>query len=178
MKRLTQTICITICLLTLVVGATAQTQQINFADLPLLAAPTPMPLGYGGMNWANFWYVDPALWPGAGPGYQNLLTHKDVAFIGGQFCGQVSLGCYGVINFLGSSFVPVGAVMAAGFQANRITVLAYNNGNFVGSVSYNLTITPQVVKFPTSWGAITEMQVQTDEAGDLVLSDLSIHPMI
>jgi hypothetical protein len=137
----------------------------------------PVPVGYGGLNWSNFWYVDPSQYPGACPGY-HLFTHRDIAFIGGQFCGPVKPGCYGVITSPGKAFIPVSALVAAGYQANQITVLAYNNGAFVGSVSYNLTTRPQVVNFPGSWGVITEMQIQTDEAGDLVLFDLSLYSII
>src|ERR1044071_1743233 len=85
------------CLVALAIGATAQ-QQINFSDLPLVASPAPLPAGYGELNWSNFWYVDPSQYSGGGPGYQNPFTHRDVAFIGGQFCGPVRQGCYGVIT--------------------------------------------------------------------------------
>ena len=124
------------------------------------------------MNWSNFWYVDPSLYSGAGTGYQNLFTHRDVAFIGGQFCGPVGPGCYGVINSNGGPFQLVSAVMAGGYQTNKVTVLAYNSGKFVGSVSFSLSTTPQMVNFP-AWGNITEIQIQTDQAGDLVLFDLN-----
>jgi len=166
------------CLLALATGATAQTQQINFANLPLIALPAPVPLSYGGLNWSNFWYADPSEYDDAGPGYQNPFTHSDVAFIGGQYCGPVRPACYGVITSVGGTFSPSGAVMAAGYQANQITVVAYRQGVFVGSASYRLSTTPQVVGFPPSWGAITEMQIQTDEAGDLVLFDLIMYPTV
>ena len=100
MKRLTLTVCVTTCFLVLAVGAGAQ-EQINFSDLPLVTTATPVPSGYGGLNWSNFWYVDPGLWAAAGPGYQNLLTHRDDAFIGGRFCGEVKLGCYGGYYLIG-----------------------------------------------------------------------------
>ena len=165
-------------LLALAIGATAQ-QQINFSDLPLISTPAPLPAGYGGLNWSNFWYVDPSEYPGAGPGYQNFFTHKDVAFIGGAFCGPAKQGCYGVITASpGKAFVPVSALVAAGYQANQIKVLAYNNGVYLGSASYNLTTTPQVLNFPASWGVVTTMQMQTDENGDLVLFDLSLYPIV
>ena len=58
-------------------------------------------------------------------------------------------------------------------------MLAYNNGSFVGSATYNLTTTPHLVNFPGSWGAITEMQIaETDEAGDLVLFNLTLYRVI
>jgi len=51
-------------------------------------------------------------------------------------------------------------------------------GVFVGSASYRLNTAPQVVAFPSSWGGITEMQIQTDKAGDLVLFDLIVYPTV
>lgn len=171
-----KTLVLLTCLLALAIGATAQ-QQINFSDLPLVASPAPMPLGYGSLNWSNFWYVDPSEYAGAGPGYNNLFTHRDVAMIGGEFCAPVGIGCYGTITAQGSrtAFQAVSAIVAAGYQANRVTVLAYNNGSFVGSFTFNLGTVPQAIRFPATWGAITEMQIQTDEAGDVVLLDLSVY---
>ncbi len=171
MKR---TLALLFCILALTLGAVAQ-QHINFSDLPLIATPTPVPLGYGGLNWSNFWYVDPSQYLNAGPGYQNFLTHRDVAFIGGQFCGPVRPGCYGVIASPGKPFIPIGVMVDGGYQAHQCTVLAYANGTYVGSAIYNLTTKAQFIRFP-GWGAITEMQIQTDIAGDLVLFDLMIYP--
>ena len=167
------------CLMALAVGATAQ-QQINFSDLPLIATPAPIPAGYADLNWSNFWYVDPSQYGAGGPGYQNPFTHRDVAFVGGQFCGPVQPGCYGVITSLGGAlrFFPSSAVMAAGYHTNQVTVLAYNQGTFVGSATYRLTTAPRIVGFPSSWGAVTEMQIQTDTAGDLVLFDLIVYPVV
>lgn len=174
-----KTLVLLVTLLALAIGATAQ-QQINFSDLPLVATPAPMPAGYADLNWSNFWYVDPSQYSGAGPGYQNPFTHRDVAFIGGQFCGPVQPGCYGVVTSLGGGnrFFPAGAIMAAGFQTNQVTVLAYNQGSFVGSASYRLTTAPRIIGFPSNWGAVTELQFQTDVAGDLVLFDLIAYPVV
>ena len=52
MKSLISTVCLTFCLLALVVGASAQ-QTLNFANLPLVNTPSPMPNGYGQLNWGN-----------------------------------------------------------------------------------------------------------------------------
>ena len=174
-----KTVVLLACLVALAVGATAQ-QHVNFSDLPLVATPAPVPAAYGELNWSNFWYVDPSEYAGAGPGYQNPFTHRDVAFIGGQFCGPVRLGCYGVVSYLGgrNRFFPASAIMAAGYQTNQIMVLAYNQGAFVGSATYSLTTTPRIVGFPSSWGEITEMQIQTDVAGDVVLFDLIVYPVV
>jgi hypothetical protein len=164
------------CLLALAIGATAQ-QQINFSDLPLVGSPAPMPLGYASLNWGNFWYVDPNEYATAGPGYNNLLTHRDVAFIGGQHCGPVGPSCFGTVSSEGSrtAFQAISAVMAAGYQANQVTVRAYNQGSFVGIFSFALGTTAQLVRFPATWGAITEMQIQTDEAGDLVVLEFNAY---
>ena len=158
------------------IAANAQ-QQINFADLPLIAASAPLPGGYGGLNWGNFFYVDPSLDSSSGPGFLNLLTHRDVAFIGGEFCAPVRSGCYGIISSQSgpTAFEAVSAIMAAGYQANVITITAYNNGKYIGQMSYSLSTVAQSVAFPSSWGPITELQIQTDEPGDVVLLDLSVY---
>jgi hypothetical protein len=158
------------------IAANAQ-EQVNFADLPLIGTPAPLPGGYAELNWGNFFYVDPSLDSGAGPGFLNLLTHRDVAFIGGEFCGPVRSGCYGIISSQGGplAFEAVAAIMAAGYQANVITITAYNNGKYKGQMSYSLSTVAQSVAFPSSWGPITELQIQTDEPGDVVLLDLSVY---
>src|SRR5579862_1010001 len=64
-------------------AANAQ-DQINFADLRLIASPAPLPAGYAGLNWGNMFYVDPALDASLGIGFLNPFTHRDVAFVGGR----------------------------------------------------------------------------------------------
>jgi hypothetical protein len=165
--------------LAVAMGATAAQaqQQLNFADLPLVASPTPLPIGYQSLNWSNMFYVDPDLYPGAGPGYQNLLTHRDLVFIGGQFCAPVRSGCFGIISAPGGpiDIHVVSAVMAAGFQNTNITFYAYRNGTFVGSMTAKLYTVPLLVRFPSSWDAITELQIQTDYAGNVVLENLTFY---
>ena len=56
-----------------------------------------------------------------------------------------------------------------------ITITAYNNGKYIGQMTVPLSGMAQSVEFPTSWGPITEMQIQTDEPGDVVLLDLSVY---
>ena len=90
--------------------------QINFADLPLIASPAPLPAGYAGLNWANMFYVDPGLDASLGIGFVNHLTHRDAAFVGGEFCAPMQSGCFGIISSPGgpTAFVPVSAIMSAG----------------------------------------------------------------
>jgi hypothetical protein len=173
------TIVLLACLMALAIGATAQ-QEVNFSTLPLVASPAPMPQGYGTFNWSNFWYVDPSEYASSGAGYNNQLTHRDVAFIGGQHCAPLGPGCFGTITSEGSrtAFQAISAVMAAGYQANQITVSAYNQGSFVGSFSFELDTSPQLVRFPATWGAITELQIQTDGAGDLVVLELNSYLIV
>lgn len=154
----------------------AQT-QVNFADLPLVASPTPLPLNYQSLNWSNIFYVDPALYSSAGPGYQNLLTHRDVAFVGGQFCAPVQSGCFGIISVPGGplDMQLVSAVMSAGFEDTTVNFYAYRNGTFKGSMTWKLYTVPSMVRFPVSWGAITELQISTDRPGNVVLDNLSFY---
>lgn len=168
---------INIMVVAMVATAAQAQQQINFTDLPLVAAPTPMPLGYQSLNWANMFFVDPDLYAGRGLGYQNLLTHRDVAFVGGQACFPMQSGCYGIISVPGGpiDIQVTSAVMSAGFENNFATFNAYHNGTFKGTMTVKLYTVPSLVRFPASWGAITELQIFSGQPGNVVLSDLSIY---
>ena len=177
MKSLISTVCLTFCLLALVVGASAQ-QTLNFANLPLVNTPSPMPNGYGQLNWgANLYYVNPYGWSGAGPGFKLGPQGEDVVFVGGKDCRLVGYTCYGTLtDSLG--FQLVSARVAAGFGPTTITVTAYNNGNVLGSASYPLTTQMEMLNFPASWGVATEVVIQvTGEPDDLVLYSLSLYTL-
>jgi hypothetical protein len=181
-----KTLALLACMLVLALGAKAQ-NQLNFSDLPLVSTPTPIPNGYGGLNWSNFFYVDPAQWSGAGAGYKLGPDRRDVAFMGEQACiidpilGGRNVGlpssCYGTITSPGPiSFQAVSALVAGGFGPTSVSVTAYNHGKYVGSSVYNLTTTPQNISFPSSWGTITEMVIGTDGMGqNFVLFDLNVY---
>ena len=167
------------CILVLALGATAQ-DQLNFSDLPLVSTPTPMPNGYGGLNWSNIFYVDPSEWSGAGPGYRDgpiggILRPQDVAFVGGKVCRLLREYCFGTVSSPGGpiSFEAVSAVLAGGFGPTHVTVTAYNNGKYVGSTFLVLGTQARTVTFPDSWGSITQLVFQTDGSGDLVIYELS-----
>jgi hypothetical protein len=184
MDTMKKTLVLLACVLGLALGATAQ-EQLSFADLPLVSTPTLLPNGYGQLNWNNFFYVDPAEWSGAGPGYKLGPDRGDVAFIGGKGCiyeyqkgvQLLPSACFGTISSAGgpTGFQAVSAMAAGGFGSTNITVTAYNNGKYVGSSVYSLTTSPQNISFPASWGAITEMVIQTDASGDFVLFNLSAY---
>jgi len=184
MDTMKKTLVLLACVFALTLGATAQ-EQLAFSDLPLVSTPTLLPNGYGQLAWSNFFYVDPAEWSGAGPGYKLGPDRGDVAFIGGKSCiyeyqkgiQLLPEACYGTISSAGgpTSFQAVSAMAAAGFSPNNITVTAYNNGTYVGSSVYSLTTLPQNISFPASWGAITELVIQTDASGDFVLFNLDVY---
>lgn len=187
MKSVFSTACLILCLLTLVVGATAQ-NQVNFAGLPRVASPMPVPNGYAGFNWTNVLYVDPTEWQKAGSGYMlSPDPNQNVAFVGGVTClipargencwGSISInsnsGSGGVNNPL--SFQLVSATVAGGFGPTSITAVAYNHGNYVGSAFYILNGQLQTINFPASWGGVTEVTFQTEAMGDLVLYNLQAY---
>jgi len=187
MKSLFSTACLILCLLSLVAGATAQ-NQINFASLPLVGSPMPVPNGYAGFNWTNILYVDPAEWQSAGPGYKlSSSPNQDVAFVGGVTCliPQRGENCWGSISINANSgsggihnplsFQLVSATVAGGFGPTTITVVAYNNGNYVGSAFYDLSGQLQTINFPASWGGLTEVTFQTAAMGDLVIYNLQAY---
>src|SRR5580704_769111 len=97
MKSTIATSCLILCLFALLTVASAQ-EQLNFAQLPLINAPSPMPDGYGQLGWSNFYYVNPYGWSGAGPGYRLGPQGEDVAFVGGQDCRLNGNTCYGTLN--------------------------------------------------------------------------------
>jgi len=178
------------CILALALGAAAQ-DQINFAQLPLAKTPAPVPSGYFGLNWSNIFYVDPALWSGSGPGYKDGLASQDVAFVGGSSCSccppMLHHSCNGIISVASSSggvsggvvaFQAFSASVAAGFSQTSITVLAYNNGNYVGTAFYTLGTEMQTINFPASWSSVTELNFQTQAGGDLVFYGLEAVPIL
>ena len=151
--------------------ASAQT-YIDFQQMPMVETPTLMPDFYPeGMNlyWNNFYYVTPGLWTGAGPGFwvDPGMQHNTVAFIGGPTCGS-KVPCVGSIKLtpivlapLNRTFTPVSISLSAGWLPNRVTVMAYNNSRFVGSVVWNLGTAPQTFTFPTAWN-VTQLVFTPD----------------
>jgi hypothetical protein len=177
MKRSISIICLTACLVVLAAGANAQ-QQLNFADLPLVNSPSPMPSGYGQLNWGNFFYVNPYGWSGSGPGYQLGAKGEDVAFIGGEACRLSGYTCFGTLSNAGG-FELVSANAAAGFGPEAIIVNAYANGRFVGSANYFLTTEVRTLNFPSSWGVVTDVSIQAGGApGDFVVYGLSLYTIV
>ncbi len=185
MKRSISIACVTICLLALAIGASAQ-NQINFAGLPRVSSPLPVPNGYAGFNWTNILYVDPSEWSQSGSGY--VLSpdpNQDVAFVGGVTCLIPGRGenCFGSISVNTSSggvnnpltFQLVSATVAGGFGPTTITAVAYNNGNYVGSASYNLSGQLQTINFPASWASVTQVTFQTEAMGELVIYNLEVY---
>lgn len=55
-------------LVALAISASAQA-TLDFSDLPDARTPTPMPNGYGNLNWSSVSYVNPFEWSGAGQAY-------------------------------------------------------------------------------------------------------------
>jgi hypothetical protein len=182
-----KTIVLLACLMALAISATAQ-NQINFTGLPPVSSPMPVPNGYDGFTWTNILYVDPAEWQMAGSGYKlTPNTNQDVAFVGGTTCLIPGRGenCFGSISVPSTlnqgginnplSFQLVSATVAGGFGPTAITVVAYNNGNYVGSAFYTLTGDLQTINFPASWGGVTEVTFQTAAMGDLVIYNLQAY---
>jgi len=176
MKSLFSKVCLVLGLLALAMSASAQ-QNLNFSDLPLINSPAPMPTGYGQLTWGNFFYVNPYGWSEAGSGFKLGPQGEDVVFIGGEICRLSGNSCYGtLIDTRG--FVAVSANVAGGYGPVSITATAYNNGKFVGSVSYLVASQITTLKFPASWGVITEISIQAGGApGDFVLYSLSLYTL-
>lgn len=177
MQRLMTAFCIPIAALVLMASANAQ-QVLNFADLPLMNTPSPMPNGYGRLDWGNnFYYVNPYGWSDSGPGFRLGPQGEDVAFVGAKNCRLVGYTCYGTLSN-SQGFELVSASVAAGFGPTAVTVTAYNNGSVLGSASYFLTTQLQTINFPSSWGVATEVVIQvTGVPDDLVLYSLTLYTL-
>jgi len=176
MKRFLGSIGLALCVFALMASASAQ-QEVNFANLPLVSTPSPMPTGYGELSWGNFFYVNPFGWSGAGPGYKLDSKVEDVAFIGGQFCRLSGNTCFGTLSDpLG--FAVVSANVAAGYGPAAVIATAYNNGKFVGTANYFIGTEMQTLHFPSSWGVVTEVDLQvTGTTGDLVLYSMTLYTL-
>ena len=163
-----------ILLLVLAIAASAQA-NLNFADLPDAKAPTPMPNGYGNLNWTAVSYVNPFEWRGAGPGFKNQqnIAGADVAFGGGPCFSSV---CASSLSWP-FGFAVVSADVAAGFGPGTITVIAYYKGKFVGSQVYHLTTQVQTLVFPEAWDVITQLVIQPSPGGSFVLYDLKLYTL-
>jgi hypothetical protein len=141
--------------------ASGQT-YVNFQDMPMAWVPTPMPDNYPeGMylNWDSFLYVTPGIWAGEGAGFwvDPSTQHNTVAFMGGPMCA-LTVPCTASIKMSSimmspfvRTFTPTSITVSAGWLANTVTVLAYNNGKFVGSLQWQLKIVPQTFTFPAAW---------------------------
>ncbi len=166
-----KTLALLACMLVWAVGGSAQT--VSFSALPATNHPTLLPNGYGNLDWANFSYVDP-LWSGAGLGFKQGPNALDVAFMGGGVCELTEVSCSASISSHASNassvagFRAQSAIVAAGYHAESVVVLAYNNGQFVGMQNYDLTTSLQQINFPGSWGAITQLVMDTTK-GTVVL---------
>ena len=177
MNRIAMTFCLFICAFALVTSANAQ-ENLNFADLPLVSTPSPMPNGYGQLNWGNnLFYVNPYAWAGAGPGFRLGPQGEDVVFVGARNCRLVSYTCYGTLtDSLGFQLVSANA--AAGFGPTTVLVTAYNDGNVLGSANYFLTTQMRTLNFPQSWGIATEVVFQvTGAPDDFVVYNLSLYTL-
>jgi hypothetical protein len=154
--------------------AGAQT-LIDFHDMPYVYVPTQMPDNYPqsmGLYWDNFSYVTPGLWSGAGPGFRVHPSGNsvDVAFAGGVLC-NLTVPCTGMIKMnqpsamQNKTFTPLNIALSAGWQANNVTITAYNNGTYVGTVVWRLTTTPQTFTFPAAW-TVTQLAFTPDYLGN------------
>lgn len=176
MQRVISISCLVLCVLALLTGASAQ-QNLNFANLPPISSPAPMPTGYGQLTWGNFFYVNPWIWAGAGPGYKLGSQGQDVAFVGGEFCRLSGNTCDAtLVDSLG--FELIRADVAGGYGPAAVTATAFNSGKYVGSANYFVGTGMQTLQFPASWGIVTEVQLQvTGATGDLVVYSLDLYTL-
>ena len=161
-------------LLALAIGASAQA-KIDFANLPDAPSPSPLPNGYGNLNWTGAFYVDPFKWALAGPGFKHRedIAGTDVAFGPGPCSGAA---CFASIGS-STGFQLVSALAAAPYQtagpASPLIVTAYYNGQYIGTQTYMMTTDVQQLDFPPSWGVATQVIIQ----GSFVFYDLNVYTL-
>ncbi len=160
-------------MLVLTAMAALAQQDINFADLPDVSNPTPLPIDYQSLNWSCMFYVDPANWSGSGPGFshQNRIAGTDVVFGPGLCAGPG--GSSSISSVDGKGFLLLGATVAAGYSNMTLTVMAYNHGSYVGSHIFLMTTDTQVLTFPLTWGHITQAVLQG--SGTFVLYNVQVY---
>ncbi len=178
-----------ITVLALAIGAGAQ-GIINFGDMPSALDPSPMPNSYANLNWTGFFYVNPFVWEGAGPGFRHAdwMGGSDVVFAP-YACP--SLGCYASLSVPVSirptpntpqpprtGFMLVSTHAAAGYPTlgpggSPLVVTAYYNGRFVGSHTYMMDTNVRQLDFPTEWGVVTQVIFQ----GSVVFYDLNVYTL-
>lgn len=174
-------IALLVCILALAVCASAQT-LITFSNLTPSSSPISVPNGYGNLDWEHVHSVDPLLWAGSGPGFTNGPDAVS-AFVGGNYvCVFQPAACRATIS--GSAAMPrfqaLSASVSAGYQQNVVTFVAYLAGVEVGRQDFNLTVTNQVIDFPTTWGTIDQLKIWPHvgggQFGSVVFYTLTIMP--
>lgn len=149
---------------------------IDFHDMPYAYMPKAMPDNYPahmGLYWDSFDYVTPGVWTGEGPGFWVSPSSKpsDVVFTGGVLC-NLTVPCTGMIKMnpayaapMNKTFVPVSITLSAGWQDNKVTITAYNNGTYVGTLELKVTTTPQTFTFPATW-TVTQLAFTPEYLGN------------
>jgi len=171
--------------------ASAQT-YINFHEMPIAKAPSPMPDLYptgANLLWDNFYYVTPGIWSAEGPGFwvDPATLHNTAVFVGGPLCplaitcsGSIKMNPLPVAPTATPSFTPVSMTLSAGWLPNHVIINAFNNGTFVGTITLKLGTTPHPYSFPASWKNVTQLTFTPEfvpnhavypQAGSMVIYD-------
>ena len=174
-------IALLVCILALAMCTSAQT-LITFQNLTPSSTPIPVPDSFGTLDWEHVYSVDPVQWTGAGPGFTNG-PDAVIAFVGGNHvCIFSPSACKATIS--GSAAMPrfqaQSASVSAGYQQNVVTFVGYLAGVEVGRQDFNLTVTNQVIDFPTTWGTIDQLKIWPHvgggQFGSVVFYTLTIMP--
>jgi len=153
-----------VCILAAMTLSASGQMLITFNDMPSVDHPAVMPDNYPTstyLNWENFFYVSPAMWNGSGPGF---FTGPDlrVAFVGGPMCELQPSVCYGSIK-LGvapnstATFQPLSITLAAGWAPNNVEVLGFNKSQYLGRITWKLTLKAHQYFFPDKWTNVTQL---------------------
>jgi hypothetical protein len=124
----------------------------------------PLPNGYQGLDWNNFYVLNPDnIYQGSGYG-NNRISYPNVAFNG---YGQPA-------NFSANSpFTLFGGYFGSAWQNETLTAIGKLNGVQEDTMTFNVnTQNPQLIAF--NWSGINEVDFSTADGTQFVLDNLEI----
>ncbi len=148
--------------------AIAQTTVIGFDDLTTETGTnsiTPVPAGYNGLNWSNFYTVSSDAYPGTG--YANAATSNQYAAFNGY-------GAPAIITASAAFSLISGNFTAAYDTSDSLEVDGYLNGNEVYTTTFNIGDGAPAAESLNFDGVDTVVFTNTDSTESFVVDDLSV----
>jgi hypothetical protein len=142
MKKLI-TICVVTGTVLFMTGPLATASVLYFDDIINTVGEAPIPNGYGGFNWNNFWVIHRSYWPGSG--YDLGCVSPDYVAFNGY--GDPALLADGLFDFNGAYFT------SAWTESMGVRIQGYLGA----SLQYDTTVT--VVNTGPTWYTLNYLGV-------------------